>query len=135
MPLSIVLGRLRFVGVEQTPAPEPAQDSQLNRMPYRLEIRAVGDGQLMKHDARRSLGLAAEDAVRHGNVIVNLEVEAAAKALGKADSAAADVRRRRRISLSTVHERRPKLFALPTPNFANEDASDGAQRRGVACQE
>jgi hypothetical protein len=82
-------------------------------MPYRLEIRAFGNGQLMKHDARRSLGLSAEDAVRHGNVIVNIEVEAAAKALGKADSAAADVRRRRRISLSALNTQYP----LPDGNI------------------
>ncbi len=59
MPLSIVLARLRFVGVEQTPAPEPAQHSQLDRMPYRLQIGAVRDGQLMKYDARRCLALTA----------------------------------------------------------------------------
>ena len=83
MPFSIVVGLLRFVGVEQASAPEPVQHSQLDRVSYRLEIRAVGDRKLMKDNALRSLVLAPEDAIGHGNMIVDVEVEAAAKALGK----------------------------------------------------
>ncbi len=48
--------------------------------------------ELMKDDIR-SLRLASEDAVRHGDMVVDVEVQAAAEALGKADSAAADGRR------------------------------------------
>ena len=88
----------------------------------------------MKDDIR-SLGLATEDAVRHGNMVVDVEVKAAAEALGKAYSAAADGRRARGLCLSPGHERRPKLFALPTPDFSHEDSTDGAQRSGVAGQE
>jgi hypothetical protein len=88
----------------------------------------------MKDDIR-SHGLATEDAVRHSDVVVDVEVEAAAKTLRKADSATADGRRAHGICLSRWHERRPKLFALPAPDFSHEDSSNGAQRIGVACQE
>ena len=49
----------------------------------------------MKDNALRSLVLATEDAIGHGNMIVDVEVEATAEALGKAHRTAADVGRAR----------------------------------------
>ena len=126
-----MLRLLCFVDVEQTSAPQPAKNSQLDRVSYRLEIGAVWERELVKDDIR-SLRRATEDAVRHGDMVVDVEVEAAAKALGKADSAAADGRGARGLCLSRWHERRPKLLALPAPDFSHEDATDGAQRSGAA---
>ena len=103
----------------------PAASRPARRLP-------AAAGRPMKDDIR-SLGRATEDAVRHSDMVVDVEVEATAEALGKAYRTAADVGRARGLCVSRVHQRCAKLLALPTPDFSHEDATDGAKRRRVAC--
>jgi hypothetical protein len=70
----------------------------------------------------------------HSDMVVDVEVQAAAEGLGKADSAAADGRRAQGLRVSQTHERCLKLFALPAPDFAHEDATDGATCRAFTAQ-
>jgi hypothetical protein len=83
-----------------------------------LEIGAVWDRELMKDDIR-SLGLATEDAVRHGDMVVDVEVEAAAEAFGES-------RPRRRSACTS-----PLPFALAraTPSIARAASTRFLARR------
>jgi hypothetical protein len=62
-----------------------------------------------------------EDAVRNGDVVVDVQVQASAETLGKADRAAA----------STQNTGESGLLALPAENLAHEDAPDGRERSVV----
>jgi hypothetical protein len=65
----------------------------------------------------------------------DVEAQAAAEAMGKADSAGADGRRARRLCLSRWYERRPKLLALPAPDFSYEvRPTRSAQRRPATAK-
>jgi hypothetical protein len=99
LPFSAASGLVCVVGVEQSSTLEPAQHSQLDRMTDCVKMGCVGNGELMKDDTLRSWGHAAKDSIRHGDVIVHIEVEVAAEALGKTHGAAADAGRARSLCL------------------------------------
>ena len=92
----------------------------------------------MKGDILRSLGLAAEDSIWHGDVIVHVEVEAAAKALWKADRAAADVGRARTLRVSrpaTPQTARAATACTKTPPVFPCDSwsTERAESRARGC--
>ena len=79
----------------------------------------------MKVGAVRSL-VEGEHAVRHGNVIVDVEVQASSEALRKADCSASH----------TAEEACDACaLALPPEDLLHEDLSHRRERTRIACKE
>jgi hypothetical protein len=119
---------IALCGTQQAPALEPAQRAQLDYVGDVVEVAAIGKRQL--EELRRAVRLTDEDAVRHRDVVVNVEVEATAEALGKADSAASKPSRARASGQPCA-----RLLVLPAQDGLNEDAPDRAQGSSVLRQE